>query len=81
VELAILVGMRSIADDLRIESRRDLAGRTPAERIALAFRLGDDDIALVCAARGLTPDDARRLIAGSRQHGRIRSAGAGDAGT
>jgi hypothetical protein len=69
--------MRSVADDLRSESRRDLARCTPAERLELAFRLGDDDIALLCAARGVSRDDAKRIVARSRAVGRARSVVAG----
>lgn len=71
--------MRSVADDLRSETRRDVARRTPAERIELALQLGDDDVALLCAARGIPRDAARRLIARSRQRGRVPSASAGEA--
>jgi len=66
--------MRSILDDLRDESRRDLARRTPLERIELALRLGDDDVALVCAGRAVSGQEAKRLIARSRQRGRHVSA-------
>jgi hypothetical protein len=69
--------MRSVADDLRCETRRDLARRTPAERIDLAFQLGDDDVALLGAARGLTREQARKAIARSRRVGRVPSAAAG----
>ncbi len=70
--------MRSVADDLRSETRRDVARRTPAERIELAFQLGDDDVALLCAARGLTREEARRLIARSRRVGRMPSVVTGE---
>lgn len=65
--------MRSIADDLRAESRRDDTGRTPAERIELALRLGEEDVALLSAARGVPLEEAARRIARSRQTGRISS--------
>jgi hypothetical protein len=68
--------MRSVADDFRSESRRDLARLTPAERVELSLRLGDDDVALLRAARDIRDDEARRLIARSRQHGRVPSAAA-----
>jgi hypothetical protein len=65
--------MRSIADDLRVETRAVLARLTPNERIDLAFRLGEDDLALLCAARGLAADEARRVFARARRHGRMPS--------
>lgn len=74
---AILPSMRSIADDLRTESRRDIARRSPTERIELAFRLGEDDVAILCAAQRVLPEEAKRLIARSRGAGRIPSAVAG----
>jgi hypothetical protein len=38
--------MRLVADDLRVETARAVARLTADERIALALRLGDDDVAL-----------------------------------
>jgi hypothetical protein len=35
--------MRSVADDLRLESLRAMARLKVSERIALALRLGDED--------------------------------------
>lgn len=49
---------------------------TPAERIALALRLGDEDVALLCAAQGLARAEAVRRIAASRRVGRLPSAAA-----
>lgn len=72
--------MRSVADDLRSETRHDVARRTPAERIDLALQLGDDDLALLCAARGLAREEGRRLIARSRRVGRMPSVVAGGPG-
>ncbi len=62
--------MRSVADALRDEGRRRLAALTPDERIDLAFRLGDADLAALRQARGLTFDQARMRFATSRRHGR-----------
>jgi hypothetical protein len=72
--------MRSIADDLRVETRTALARLTPDERMDLAFRLGDDDVALLCVARGLRTEEARRVFARARRHGRMpsRDADGGD---
>lgn len=66
----ILRPMRSIADDLRRESARRVLEMPPAERLELALRLGDDDVALLCAARGISDADARLAFARARQHGR-----------
>src|SRR3954470_3010795 len=65
--------MRSVADDFRAESRADMALRSPAERVELALALGDADVTLLCAARGISQDEAVQVIKRSRQHGRRRS--------
>jgi hypothetical protein len=65
--------MHSVADDLRRETMAAAARLTPAQRIALALRLGDDDVALLCAAHGVTGDDARRTFRRARAAGRIPS--------
>lgn len=62
--------MRSVADQLREEDARRVLALEPAARIALALKLGDDDAALVAAARGISPAAARRLLARQRQAGR-----------
>jgi hypothetical protein len=66
--------MSSVADDLRTQRTRELLRLALAERIALSLRLGDEDLAVVCAARGLSEHDARLLIERSRQVGRRPSA-------
>ncbi len=66
--------MRSVADDLRHDTRRADRDRTPAERFRLALALGDADCRLAVAYRGVTMAEARRGFARVRQHGRIRSA-------
>ena len=65
--------MHSVADELRAESREAMARRSPAERVRLALALGDSDVTLLCAARGISQDDAVQVIRRSRQHGRRRS--------
>jgi hypothetical protein len=62
--------MRSIADELRAETRAKLARLGPVERLRLAFALGDTDVALLSAARRIDPVEARRVIARSRRVGR-----------
>jgi len=65
--------MRSVADDLRLETARAVARLTPAERIALALRLGDDDVAAYSAAHGCADTDARAALRRARAIGRIPS--------
>jgi hypothetical protein len=62
--------MRSVADDIRAERLQEDRRRTPAERLALALRLGDDDLAAFRAAQGLDVATARRLLRRRRQLGR-----------
>jgi hypothetical protein len=65
--------MQSVADVLRQRTREDARRLTPGERIALALSLGDGDARLFAAARGVSVDEARRLLRARRQHGRRRS--------
>jgi hypothetical protein len=62
--------VKSVADELRARSRRALAQMSPAERLALALRLGDDDADLFGRARGLSRDEAVRQLRAQRQRGR-----------
>jgi hypothetical protein len=62
--------MRSVADDLRGESIREAAKLTPLERIALALRLGERDIALYRAVHGVGDEEARKAFARARAVGR-----------
>ena len=63
----------SIADGLRERTIAQVLALTVAERIALAFRLGDDDLALYVRASGLDGDEARRRLRARRQIGRTPS--------
>ena len=65
--------MRSVADVLRQEQAQRLATLTPAERLQLAFELGDADVALLAAAKDISAGEARRRLARSRQAGRTPS--------
>ncbi len=65
--------MRSVADDLRREQRRALALLTPAERVALALRLGQRDTRTFAATQRLTIEQARRSLRQRRQRGRRAS--------
>jgi hypothetical protein len=64
--------VKSVLDDLRRESREADLRMTPAERVALAFRLGRRDLALFAAAEGLSLGEARRRLERARQAGRRR---------
>ena len=62
--------MRSVADDLREELRRKVQSLPLEERLAWAFRLGEQDLALVQAAYGVDRRAALRLVRRRRQAGR-----------
>jgi hypothetical protein len=62
--------MRSVADDLRRQQRQDLASLTPAERVALALRLGRRDVETFAATQGLTTKEAEQRLRSRRQRGR-----------
>ena len=59
-----------MAGDLRRLQRDRLAAMTPAERVELAFRLGERDLDLFCAVQKLPRGLARRLLARTRRLGR-----------
>jgi len=65
--------MRSVADDLRVQTVARVLELTPRGRVELALRLGDADVQLFASARKLSPADARRQLAVSRQRGRSPS--------
>jgi hypothetical protein len=64
--------MRSVADELRDDTRTMLAALTPAERVALALALGARDLETFRRASDppREPADAARLIERRRQAGR-----------
>jgi hypothetical protein len=62
--------MTSVADDVRRSLRERVRAMSPEERLALAARLAESDLALFLSARRLTRDAARRLLIGRRQIGR-----------
>lgn len=68
--------MRSVADELEREGRARTAALSPEARIALAIRLAETGIDLLCAARGLSRADAVALARGLRHRGRRPSAAA-----
>jgi hypothetical protein len=65
--------MRSVADDLRAETVRTVARLKAEERIALALRLGDDDVALYRVTHGVSETEARLLLSRMRSVGRRHS--------
>ena len=64
--------MRSVVDALKDEERRALAAMTPAERVALALRLGARDLESFRLAHDppLDVEEASRLLRRQRQQGR-----------
>ena len=66
-------GMRSVADQLREDTRTRVASLDLETRIDLAFRLGEDDLAAVIRMHGLSRDEARQMFARARSAGRLPS--------
>ncbi|HBZ70783.1 MAG TPA: hypothetical protein DEP35_14030 [Deltaproteobacteria bacterium] len=64
----------SVADELRIEQRRDVASLSPGERVLLALKLGSESIELLKARSGLSREHARRALERRRQSRRRPSA-------
>ena len=62
--------MPSVADDLRARSLTAAAALGPLARLQRALVLGDADVRILAAARGLSESDARRLLARGRATGR-----------
>ena len=66
--------MRSrVAEEVRREQREEVLRMTAAERLALARRLGEEDLATFMAASGLSRDEALEHIRKQRQAGRRKS--------
>ena len=64
----------ALSDYLRERAADDVRRMSPQERVSLALRLGDEDLALFCAANRVEPDVARRHVARQRQTKRRASA-------
>ena len=63
--------MRSrVAEELRRETMQEMLALSPAERMALALRLGMEAVDAFAAARGLSHDEAFRIIQQQKQRGR-----------
>ena len=67
------VCMHSVADDLRRELQQTVARLDPLERLRLALRLGDADVALYRSAHGVTEAEARATLSRARGIGRQSS--------
>lgn len=69
-------GMRraSVADDLRLEQRSDVASLSPGERVLLALKLGSESIELLRARSALSMEHARSALERRRQSRRRPSA-------
>lgn len=70
--------MASVNDDLRREQRERIAKMTPAERMALAERLGAEGVLAFMTANNLDRDAALRAIRRSHRAGRRPSRCADD---
>lgn len=69
-ELDILVSMRSVADQLHLETHARVRNLPVMARIALSLRLGDEDVALYATHANLDRDEARRRLRAQRAYGR-----------
>jgi hypothetical protein len=59
-----------VAEWAREQLDRETLAMTPAERIELAFAIGEEDLLLYAAANGLTREEALSRIRVERQNGR-----------
>jgi len=62
--------MRSVADQLRLDTQAQVRALPVMARIALSLRLGDEDVALYAAHMNLDPHEARRRLHAQRARGR-----------
>ena len=67
--------MSSVLDDVKAEERQALAAMTPAQRVALALRLGARDLETFRLAHDppLSVEEARLRLRRQRQLGRLPS--------
>ena len=59
--------MKSVAAILRERTSDEVRRLSPAERLELAFRLGEQDLAAYCASHGVDRDAALREFQRRRQ--------------
>jgi hypothetical protein len=64
----------SIADELKRRDRERFLQLSLQERLDLIFRLGDEDLEMVCGAQGLDRQGGLALLRRRRQQGRQPSA-------
>lgn len=62
--------MKSVADELRNRDREAIQQLSVDERIELALKLGDEDLALFCRYQGVDRETGLRLLQRRRQAGR-----------
>lgn len=62
--------MASLLEDLRREDLAEYAAMSPSERLALSERLGEETLAALMSAHGLSRSAALRLARRSRRVGR-----------
>jgi hypothetical protein len=62
--------MRSVADDVRDEQRRELQLLTPVQRMLLAARLGEEALEFFMVTNHLTREEALGRIRRQRRAGR-----------
>jgi hypothetical protein len=62
--------VRSVADHLKAEDLTRLAALAPEARVALSLRLGDAATEILCAARGISREEAAALTRAVRSRGR-----------
>ena len=63
--------MRSrVADEVRQATDRDIMEMSIDERIELAFRLGDEAVRTLAAARGISLEEAHRILEREKRRGR-----------
>jgi len=60
----------AVGDRLRRRVREEVERLSPEERVALSFRLGEEDLQLFRAASGLDRQAALQRLAAQRQVGR-----------
>jgi hypothetical protein len=63
-----------VTDDLRREALLAHRSASVADRLRVAFELGDADVRAYCSAHGVTPGEAARQFRRQRQEGRRPSA-------
>ncbi|HEX9687512.1 MAG TPA: hypothetical protein VGB47_00385 [Thermoanaerobaculia bacterium] len=62
--------MTSVTDRLREEQREQVRRMTVSDRLALAFRLGEDDVTFFAAARGIDRPEAAAILQCNRRRSR-----------